>query len=236
MGSGIEIYNYDNILQITDKFTNIQFIEKTTVTLLTRITSYYANGVDRYYANVTLTALDKEMYAIRCDNGKFINWSGSRTILGSGNYGPLTLNIRGERDAIVTVYRFSYASIPSGNYFEVRNENGNIVFSDNAKFMKVIDSKSGLRTRPTPIGVPLITTSHSSNILTAVSSGYYTWEVDYDDYSFLGASRRQSFTFNPTETIYSFENYFVADSPNYHYDRRTFDLNYQYIVLDVTGL
>lgn len=236
----MEVYNNNNILQITDKYSNIQFVDKTTVTLPNKIEqdSYYSGlqlnfhtytSLVRYYRDITLPTLSKDMFAFRCENDKFVQCFGTKK-----SDGTLALTVSGEQGAIVTIYRFSYSEIPPGEHFEVRSVGGKVVFSDKGKFMKVIDSKQGSRIRPTTLGSTIDTTDHDPNKIVAVSTGNLSWEVTYVEYlGMVGAIDCQSFKFNSGQLISTFESYYAGGTDTLWYD---YTVNYQYLVIDVTGL
>jgi hypothetical protein len=258
MTAGIQIYNNNNILQITEEYRNFQFINKVTVTLTDLITSYqpsgqsvflgsnlWGTGTPLYSERVVLTPEQGKMiYAYRCNNGKFV-----QCMLLLGRYAPdignPILTISGEQGAEVTIYFFDYNNIPPGQHFEVRDSNSNVVFSDQGKFMKVISSVQGVRTRPTTIGTVLGTVSHDSNITSAISAGCLTWEVNIPDVGFppnagYTGVRLQAFNFQSNQIISTYQvlmddSVWVSQVPSSYY-WTNYAVNYQYLVLDVTGL
>ncbi|WP_312516253.1 hypothetical protein [Anaerospora sp.] len=246
--SGIRIFNNSGIAQIDARFKNIQFIDKTQITLTTEyLVGYFAAWGNtlwnvRATKNLEFDPLKNCLLALRCENGKFISWKSFFKVLQYPPwiYGNQVLNIVGEMGAVVTIYRFSYESIPPGKVFEVRNTDEELVFSDNTKFMKVIDSKWGDRIAnfsPAYMGTVFETTNHSPSIKTAIAGTELCWNNDLDNSSKLGDSSAQSFRFNSASTESLYPYYVIHEDPhNFYYKYRSFSLHYNYLVLDVTDL
>lgn len=259
MTAGIQIYNNDDVLQITEEYRNFQFISKTTVTLTDSIISYQPSGQSVYLGSnlwgssnpylyserlVLTTAQSNMLYAYRCNNGKFV-----QCMLLIGRYSPYIgspiLTISGEQGAEVTIYFFDYKTVSSGQHFEVRNSDGNVVFSDQGKFMKVLSSIQGTRTRPTTVGSTLNTTTHSSSVTAAVSAGCLSWEVNIPSEGFPANAgytgvRAQAFTFESSQIVSTYQVFFDDSSWTSQVSSSwywtNYAVNYQYLVLDVTGL
>ena len=243
MSSGLEVYNNNGVLQITDKFKNIQFLSKTTATINTQNKEYYTNTVPNSgYCTVALPQITNTFYALRCEDSNPITWFVSYPVL---SYPPMvfgapTLVVIGTLNSTVTIYTFGWDNIPSGEHFEVKNSSGELVFSDKAKFMKIIDSYSGVRTADfsrSQAETVLGTTNHLSAIKTAVFLGGYCFQEDLDWHGeYTGYECILSFVFNSTSTIGNYHKHYDTNSVNYYYHYRNYDLNYSYSVVDVTGL
>jgi hypothetical protein len=176
--------------------------------------------------------------ALRCTNGKFITWEETHNQIGPyppWNPGPPNLTIYGEVNATVTVYRFSWDSISPGQYLEIFNTDGTRVFSDTGDFMRILDFKTGYHYPGHTLtnGYVVASTTHASNIVTAVAQ-CYPCKLSLQSYE-----TRLSYHFNSTSTTANFDEY-VRVPPQYEdqiaWDYETFYPYYGYLVLDVTGL
>lgn len=149
MTAGIEIYNNNNILQITNQYRNLQFLGKGTIqcTQLGMSSSQWASN------DIILTNTS-EFLCFRPETNDVPVLLYGRTFLRNGvlnsriavannaSYPHLTNPIT------VTYYRFSLApAVQKGNHFEVYDSAGELVFSDGASFMKVIASCKGVEDR-----------------------------------------------------------------------------------------
>ncbi|TWH49585.1 hypothetical protein [Sporomusa sp. KB1] len=235
MGAGLQIYNNNNILQIDSAFKNIQFIDKHQITVSSQYVydGSLGNTLDIRSTSLTLDAYLNSFFACRVENGLSVTWS---EIYPKDGSSP-GINFIGDNGAIVTIYRFSYASIPAGQCFEVMNSSGERVFSDTAKFLKVLDSRTGYAGGKLSTGYVLGSTSHSSSIKTAVAVGGCYWLTENDNYAQTGYAWRQGYTFNSTETI-GFCKQIINGKymTNYTYKDTRLNYNYHYFVIDVTGL
>ena len=243
MGGGIEIYNNNGVLQITDLFRNIQFVEKITGIVLSKAwpsTLTPAWG----YQQIDLTPMANSLLALRCENGGWISWEERYKIKvpysgGDFHFEQEQLWIYGTRNAQVTLYRFQFADIKPGNHFEIRNPAGELVFSDStATFMKVFGIFQGNRPAlwyTDGNNYNMGTLSYSSAAKTAVASGNIAWHENRSYNSSLLTVGRQFFRFNSigsTESMYLLPKIYSDDSASY----RMYNLHYNYLILDVTGL
>lgn len=246
MSDGLQVFNSDGILQITDTFKNIQFISKQTLTLPSTAYRWYFDNYYPYYSTavISATAILNNLIACRSDNGKLITWDIIYPVLSYPPfvYGNPSIRFFGEVGAVITIYFFSYASIPAGTHFEVINSDGERVFSDNAKFMKVLDSRMG--TLPGDLsltGTPTITstTTHASTVKTAVALGNRSYYERTNSNGRTGYVRYLAFDFNDITTVGQSTCIYSAHSDNWYPDYQPgvyTDFNYHYTVLDVTGL
>ena len=182
------------------------------------------------------------VYGIRSEDASYITWAISYPIL---SYPPMVLGqpqlvVIGTLGSIITIYTFGWDNIPGGEHFEVKNSNGDLVFSDKAKFMKIIDSHNGTRIADfssSQAGTVLGTTNHSSSIKTAVFLGNACFQTDLDWHGrYKGYECFLSFSCGSTSTIGQYHQHYGTNSENYHCHYRDYDLVYSYSVVDVTGL
>jgi len=158
MAAGIEVYNNNNILQITDKFRNLQFIEKITLSSFNSLDiQEIPNDLSSFYAFREITGTSS--IAIIYVGSSIIRFFAK----------PAT-------SAVVEVFRFGYSTtVSSGGGFQVFNSNGEIVFDSNNKYMRVIDSR---HTNNLGSGIIL---SHDTSIKTAILAGsVYTYSEMYN--------------------------------------------------------
>lgn len=215
MGAGIEIYNTNGVMQITEKFINLQFKGKGTVNL-TNVASDGAYYYDLYLPDTS------EQIAFSATLGNPFVLLGRVFTRSNQLAARIMSKISGTQ---VTYYRFGAASVVSGSCFEVYNSSGSLVFSDNARFMKVIDSKSGSSTSETE--TLLATTASTLN--KAVLPG----NLCFTARGSIVKLAQQGFllTANSVESkIYPWFNYGGS------YSIVAQETNYNYLVLDVTGL
>jgi len=128
MSAGLEVYTSSGVLQITEQFRNLQFKSKGSI-YMSDTSAYVAVGGDTddvfaFTATHPTTTPQIMMYT-------FVN------------NGTLYVSFNGFRFSTVTYYRFGKPSLVSGSYFEVYNASGELVFTDNAKFMKPLGMASG---------------------------------------------------------------------------------------------
>lgn len=217
MSAGLEIYNANNVLQITEKFVNLQFKGKGTVTPNT-----LSDGGWRYY-DLYLPDVNEQV-AFSATNPFIIL---GRVFTRSNQLAARVMSKVANTQ--VTYYRFGVASVASGNCFEVYNSNGNLVFTDNAKFMKVIDSKTGSSTSETD-NTLLATTN--SNLSKAVLPGNLCL-TGRGPSNGLYRLVQQGFSITPSAVTSSI---YLCFDYGYSYPINLQETNYNYLVLDVTGL
>ncbi len=230
--AGEQIFNENGVLQLTDKYINIQLIDKRTYTL-------NANGG---YTISDFEPKDHCVFAYRAETpGTRFRANLVFPIIPPYppvKYGSPSISINGAPNSDVTVYRFQYADIPAGNFFEIRDSNGTIVFSDAAKFMKIIDQKIG--TYPAswsawiPVGqqVTIAATDHPTNIKTAVVIGnmsFQTMSGNYMAYQFF------EFEADQVRAIWA-STYWGPFTPNPYWTFARCSPYYDYMVIDVTDL
>lgn len=234
---GLSVYNNKGTLQITSQFKNLQFANKVSLHLDKLVTVGEGDPVRDIGSCAYEVTNDskKSLFAARCEDNKFITWQfGVWTFKGARP----RIDFRGKFGAEITLYEFTYDVISPGEHFEIRNEHNEVVFSDQGRFMKVIDARFGTRESDfsdAAIGTVLGGTQHSTNIKTAVAIGNLCMQYNSSSYAHRQYEARQSFIFLPdkTESVYSLYSRFM---PPYEYYRREIDLNFSYIVIDVTDL
>lgn len=247
MPAGLEVYNTDGYLQITESFRNLQFLGKETIVVGSNNSPFVCSA----YSNV-VPFTDTKILAFRCTNGKRVSRVAiSKDVTNNTDW----VDVYAEAGASVVVYKFGFPIVKSGAYFEVYDAAGNLVFSDNNRFMKVLGMYSGnttIATDYTPIISPwdvagngstikppriLKSVAVSSTITTAVilSQSTYYW----DRYpATVGQDTReyaQYWTFAATSVdtgiIYSNYNEYQGLSSGTIFKDR-----YDYLIVDVTGL
>ena len=226
MTVGLEIINVNGNPQITEGFSNLQYLGKVTTTVAISFAGrYYNNGQGVIVGDAT------DFIAYRCENGaatimaKCFVRSGKLYALFYGEYVGET----------VTCYRFGYPSIPFGHNFEIYNSAGKIIFSDTAKFMKIATSMRGTYPLSTENDVVLATINHTTGIKCAVmiaqqvvSSRSVGW--NWGDFK----QWQQNFTFNSDSILVKYS-LIVNEYGMGGYPLSGFT-NYSFLVLDVTNL
>lgn len=153
MPAGIEVFNTNGSLQITEDYRNIQLLEKITISG----SGYVVFNVD-------------DLIAFRAESG---GWG---TIypwyLGYPN-NAVNGSFHFTGTSTMTVYRFGHASILSGHFLEVYDANGVLTFSDGAPTLKVITQVSGSYSigGRASNGAQISVTSHSPDYKAAVVIG-----------------------------------------------------------------
>lgn len=207
MTAGIEIYNDNNILQITSNFRNMGLIEKGVVP-----------------STKTMTWSKDEIMAFRCDNGNTFTLEIAPVITN----GVTTCGVYGS--STVYFYRFGYAGNLTGHYFEVYDQNGAIVFSD-LPYLRVIGSNGGFAANPPPY-VGYIDSFNIPNGKTAaivVGKGCSVFDYGSDVVrNILG----QEFLFAPNKVTSS---YYYEYKSQYTGGQYLASTSYNYLVLDVTN-
>ena len=139
-----EVINSNGVIQITDAFKNLALVGKETATVTTTNTISFSS------------IQPSDLVAFRCNNGYPVATPFT------------TLNVGAE----ITIYRFNYPVVSRGNNFEVRNASGDVVFSDNEKYMKVVASASDVTdVHSLSVDQVITTVYHPSNLTTAVLAG-----------------------------------------------------------------
>lgn len=210
MGSGIEIYNNSNTLQITDMFNNLQFISKGTV----------GNGG-------SVTTLLNEILAFRCDDGHWFSIFPDKSFTSTTVTTPISSN------GTVYWYKFGFTNNLTGNHFEVRKSDGTIAFSDSSHYMKVLDSKAGLKngTDYTHALYPQATTPYTSEKKVGVVAGILSSYLFFQDMGRTSTVTRLMFLFNSSLLSSSYVNYDVTSQSFPQISN-----SYNYLVIDVTNL
>lgn len=134
MAAGLTVYNSDNIVQIDGKHRNLQFKYKVSYTLDRSTWGAYSGA----FTELIIPYSNTDIIAFGITN-KF-------RIIGRCVEAPTQIRyaIMGASVGLVYEYFvFGYTQVSSGQHFEVYNEDGNLVYSDNAKFMKVLGYTSG---------------------------------------------------------------------------------------------
>jgi len=264
MSAGIEVYNNSGVLQITDQFKNLQFREKDTVSL----TNENLGTSDWYSADIILS-----------DTQEFLCFNVNTIDVPVLLYGRTFLRDNVLRSRIATkvapgttpnvsvnYYRFGYATVPRGNFFEVRNASGEMVFSDAARFMQVIAGRNGTETREIaytdiPPGHSDSTsawwgvygyTLHSVSIPTGKTVAVLLGTNLYTTYMTVGYENPFD-AWNPGDPTYSvskqtnsgfvfredrieFWNLAIYDNASGADPLAQKEINYNYLLIDVTGL
>lgn len=224
MPAGIEIYNDNGYLQITDSYRNLQCTGKGTVKGYT----------DLYLPSDTL------YYAFNCSTSRvgilYSNWDTTN------NAHRVKFATTDNSDAMVTYYTFSYPTpIFSKGMFEVYDANSNLVFSDNGRYMKVIDSRSGTlndsqfyKAESLTGGITIESINTPFGRTTAILPGLLPYRYRVPNAPTGLAIWGAGFTFNNGSILFqtccnmvifpSMDGYF-SENPNYNF-----------LVLDVTGL
>ncbi len=234
MGPGIQIYNNSGGLQITDTFKNLQFVRKGSVTI--------PNNWLRPYTSIQFSP--GELVAFRIESASKDDYCSIR----SGSSDGL-VTFTGYPGKTLEYYAFSYKKIPTGNYFEVRNLLGEVVFSDAAHFMKVLDAKRGTTLVDYHNQGIVGNTIHDPNKKTAVLLGARCWnltvdymETDPGSYVYWNFHTWRGLVFRfygdhvESETIEEFSDRTESYGwPTVSYQNIRFR-KYDYLVLDVTDI
>lgn len=125
MTVGFEVHNANNKLQVTDRFYNIRLVARKAIMLNTDFTEI-STGEDELIA----------FRALNNTNTPVALWSVSKD--------TAVFKKTGSSTVMLVYYRFKHTDIPAGDCFEVRNASDEVVFSDNARFMKIINSINGV--------------------------------------------------------------------------------------------
>lgn len=134
MGAGIEIYNSNNKLQITDQFKNLSFLGKVsigttagqrTVTIQTDPSELIAYRISSTNSEIRVAC------AWRDTNGTMAFF----IALPGGSVPPAST---------LEFYRFGFSATTSGNYgFKVYSATGELVFNSNNTYMKILGNSVG---------------------------------------------------------------------------------------------
>lgn len=214
MSAGLEILNDNGHIQITEKFRNLQFLGKGTTTI--------RNNRPGYYWGETVIDFDD-------NETKFIafrssSWVESYT---STKNNRIYCSFTGEPGTVITYYRFGYPVPIRGNYLEVYDSLDRLVFSDNSKYMKVIDFFTGTWDQKEGY-----VNKHKKGITPAILVGQSVYHVVVGR-GFVGVWT-QAFEFKDD----CIKTYLAVDageaSPGEEYSFGNFD--FSYLILDVTGL
>lgn len=148
--AGIQIYNNNNVLQITAEFKNVQFIEKQSYSLT--YDGVALGGIRNRYISPEIVVPGDEytIVAFNTTPGHSIGIE-LLPIIMPGTTKQRLQFVSFESDTIVTIYIFRFTDIKKGTFFEIYDTNGEIVFSDGANFMRIIDTKSGEMSIDVPV-------------------------------------------------------------------------------------
>lgn len=239
MAAGIEIYNSNNILQITEQYKNLAYLGKQTITATAKINRIQTNPDELIAYRVSSPSTDKIRVAstYRLSDGEmcfFISMPFGTSL-------PSTSTIE--------LYRFSFTPNAAGgqNGLEVYNAAGEIVFNSNYKYMRVLGHSSGILAdiNNMPYDTVLSETIHSSNLKTAVlvgtrySSMYWAEYGNPDHPSFVDfyfQSQAFEFATNKVISYYNFD-YSVSAPPSQvsFPDAGNYSSTWNFLVLDVTN-
>lgn len=214
MAAGIEIYNNKNVIQVTDNLRNLTLIEKGTIS-----------------SGNILTCKDTELIALRCENGKYVGVGVMPSVYIAG--GITYTKVVGT--GTITYYKFGDRDVNPGNYFEVRNENGKIMFSDNDKYMKVIGSNTGISRTSPPFAGPIDSVVIPQNRIAAVVIGKSCLTLGFSDGAnyYMRSIYAQYFNFSENAITSTYEMDYNSGYPANTY---VVSSSYSYLVVDVTGL
>jgi len=229
MSAGIEIINNTGNIQITERFRNLQFIQKKTISL---IPSGSTRKIDATLSSSTVVVAFKCSDGSNSPVGMYYNSGTDPTsVVFYASLGTSTVGI--------TYYEFGYPVLALGSCFEIYNANSELVFSDNAKYLKVLGAYSGAVAisdfNNLGIGVPHVIASYSlgiPNIAVLFGSIARRWLHSYSTPGFLYTN--QTFVFNSTTLINQLD---VIGANAYNptgYD--SYDLSYHFLIVDVTNL
>lgn len=228
MSVGIEIYNDNNVLQITDKFRNLQFIKKGSAII---------NAPQAQYTKYVKVEFDPstKFVAFRCTN--------STTLTLTMNYMNKTgefysTSFYGENGTEVTWYEFGYPTLlsSSNSGLQVYNSENELVFSSNAKYMRVIDHRSGTITRDyVAIDPSQQLVTYPFGTVPAIMVGTTA------QWSLVGTMvniRIIMLVFSFSDTTVKTEMKRIVQTPNFPGENlaESFEGNYNYLVVDVANL
>ena len=240
MAVGGEFYTDSGILQVTAEYKNLQLVSKGNITLKQQ-TNNYSASVDTG---------EGKIIAFRIPAGRSVDTLPYKE--GSWFYHPFD----GLGDLLVTYYIFDFANIPPGRYFEVKNENEEVCFSDTAKFMKVLSSGSGVVSDGHSFAWPgsseewvfgeYATTSPDNVAVVVGKAPTRTDVVSDDDETGTGGSRVNINYFGPAVDFSSTGIKLSVDGDHLLYSYYLGDMSiptrnyiqgrYNYLILDVTNL
>lgn len=154
MPAGIEIYNNSGILQITDKFRNLQYLDK--IVEVRQAGSYYLFDVQ---------VGAEELVAFRVSPSTVTISPIYRGLTGHLIFRVTPVNIT----ATIELFRFGFveAPPPQNSGLEIYTEEGKLVFSSGLKYMKVVGHEIGTYNNQSLLSV----TNHSADIKAAVLIG-----------------------------------------------------------------
>ena len=243
MVSGVEIYNDSGVIQITSKFRNLQYLGKVELTIP-------ANNILSLSSKVEIPVeIGTEWVAFKCSNDKYIV---DAIVYASPYDGSKLVVVKGRIGANVTCYKFGFPSTP-GKYFEVYNELAELIFSDTAKYMKILESRNGSYTQaefdasvlfvgseieaqvPTVTGTINIPSGKDVAIMGQLAS--YCWR-EYVNGKYAGQwlwDVSQVFTFNASTITYGLKTHDYNDYKGYGIGL-VMKPYYNFLVIDVTGL
>lgn len=130
MPTGLDIYNDYGTLQINEKYSNLLFMMKGTLTLST-LSDQYTNA---YKAVLFVAAIDPEIY-INGTGAAYVA-IGSKTQVSNG----WNFTIYSDRPVTLTYYVFDTNGLPSGNFgLQVFKEDRTLVYDSSCKVLQIID-------------------------------------------------------------------------------------------------
>lgn len=224
MRAGINIINQSGQIQVTDSYKNLQFLRKGEITVA------MANNWE-----YTLVTSPAEIVAFRSVD--FFSFkSNGRAVVNGTIKNELILG-----NGSLYYYVFGHASNTAGNYFEVRNANGEVNFSDTGRYMKVADFRHS-------DSAPLVAASS-----TMLSSTYPNCFLQFDTYNFDAskviavspaintvnnyAFYAQYFEYYP-DLIFEFHSGKIVHEVDHYWTwtHGAMNVAHNYLAIDVTGL
>lgn len=208
MAAGLEVINSSGIIQVTSDYKNLQYVGKGAVSFSNSLQTSLVGNVG-------------EVIAFRVDDSS--KWGITPPRIYSG-MGSTSFVCAGGGSATITYYRFKFADIAAGNYFEVYNAAGERCFSDAARFMKVLGFVQGTDSASSA------TFSHGAGITAAVIASKIS--TYYNPYGSTAYYAHQLFNFSSGLVT-------ALDRPVYNspiIPSRYSYKAYSFLVIDVSGL
>lgn len=224
MASGILVYNQTGQVQVTEEYKNLKFLRKGAISSFNQFGEY------------SISFSTSEVVAFRTpDGGTFaMDCEGVRVSGGTQTFEGSTVN-----GATIYYYVFGYAAPTSGNFFEVRNGNGEVIFSDADTPMKVFDFRHSESSPVWSDSLPawggnsmviLDDFTYPTNKTIAVVPSFSA----VDNYSFL----MNNFGYTVAANFFYFRSGRITHFYDYYYswDHGAQNAGHKYLAIDVTGL
>ncbi|MBU2704155.1 hypothetical protein Ga0466249_005309 [Sporomusaceae bacterium BoRhaA] len=230
MSAGLTVYNTNNVLQISDSISCLQFLQKGTAYpgQTIQISTNYVLAISTTAGNWCCTSL----YIPVSNN------IASYTLLGSGS--------------MITWYAFSMSPTLSGHYLEIYDTNSKLIFSDGGMPMKIMDFHTGnlgnFSDGYPHNGATLSTTSIPSDKIYAIvygQKGFLETGSNGNPGDFHSLIPGASFTANAVNIVFhsivvshTNTSYYVGNStPRIDGNDLIFYAKaYYYMIIDVTGI